>query len=354
MLLRSRAGLSLGASLSEPFPGLPGFKMRINDTVRDTVAFFGYEDPSKPGGIACIGTGFLLHYKGGGYLVTARHLTDSLGSDPFILRFNMKAGGAANLLADDVKWFNHPDPLVDISAMPAVIDGKGPMECCYVNGDTELLSPELMKHWNVGIGDTTYTVGLFSLLYGQHRNIPIVHTGSIAMMPGSERIPIRDWRDQTGKKRIDVEGYLVNSQSLGGLSGSPVFARPGILLDFSQNPKLLIKKAIIPHDMTFLLGVWQGAWNAPPDQIQGAGLGPVTVPVGTGIVVPSSKIIELLELPEVIAERTKGPAPELQAVKRPTNKPRVNPTESQDANPRHKEDFTSLLDAAAKKKPQGD
>src|SRR5437764_14482248 len=83
-----------------------------------------------------------------------------------------------------------------------------------------------VKSQRVGIGDLTYTVGLFRLLSGNKRNLPIVHSGIVSMMPSDERIPVRDWRPPHG--RIFVEGYLVETGSLEGLSGSPVFMHPTI------------------------------------------------------------------------------------------------------------------------------
>jgi hypothetical protein len=43
-----------------------------------------------------------------------------------------------------------------------------------------------------------------------------------------------DWTDPDQKRRIFVEAYLVESQSLSGLSGSPVFVRPEVSLDSSD------------------------------------------------------------------------------------------------------------------------
>jgi hypothetical protein len=78
----------------------------------------------------------------------------------------------------------------------------------------------------IGIGELTYTIGLFRLMSGAMRNLPVVHFGSIAMVP-DERIPVQDWRDRN--KTFEVEGYLVETQGLEGLSGSPVFVRQSVI-----------------------------------------------------------------------------------------------------------------------------
>ena len=112
----------------------------------------------------------------------------------------------------------------------------------------------------------------------------------------AERIPVVDWTDPDQKRRIFVEGYLVESQSLSGLSGSPVFVRPEVSLDFSDtlipdegNRLPDVKPAITGglNDVR-LLGIWQGAWDAKPDEILSARRGDeVRVPVGMGVVVPA-------------------------------------------------------------------
>jgi len=54
-----------------------------------------------------------------------------------------------------------------------------------------------------------------------------------------------------------------------------------------------------------LLGLWQGSWDAPPDQILASepGTGGGRVPIGMGVVVPCYKIVELLDSPEAKKDR---------------------------------------------------
>jgi hypothetical protein len=93
-----------------------------------------------------------------------------------------------------------------------------------------------MEHENYGAGSFTYTVGLFRLMSGEKRNLPVCHFGTIAVLPGDEKIPVKDWRDPEKKRLIFVEGYLVETHSLSGLSGSPVFVRPEYPMDISDFP----------------------------------------------------------------------------------------------------------------------
>jgi len=72
-----------------------------------------------------------------------------------------------------------------------------------------------IAHHKLGVGDEVFATGLFTEVTETTRNIPIVRTGTVAMIPG-EKIPF-------GKNLI--EAYLVELRSIGGLSGSPVFVR---------------------------------------------------------------------------------------------------------------------------------
>jgi hypothetical protein len=62
----------------------------------------------------------------------------------------------------------------------------------------------------------------------------------------------------------------------------------------------------MPRDRVRLLGVWQASWEASPDEVLAAEIGKdMTVPVGMGIVVPSHRISEILEMPKVKEHRQK-------------------------------------------------
>lgn len=344
--------------------------MRIADEMLRCVAFFGYADstPGK-GGIDCIGTGFFLAHENVVYLVTAKHLSHELGRDPFLVRLNKADGTAENLKADNVEWLNHPDQTVDVSAVPIQIKNEIAYEAISMGTHIHCFQSGEFEKSNIGIGNETCTIGLFRLLRGERRNLPICHVGHIAMLPGTERIPVVDWTDPTEQRRLLVEGYLIEAQSLDGLSGSPVFVRPEINLNFTNilvpDPRRNKMPEMPPQitataDRIRLLGLWQGAWDAPPDQVLAIQTGEdVRVPVGMGIVVPYERIIEVFDMPEAKAQRTEilagrqMPAARLDSrIKRRAN--RENGISGDDANPNHPEDFKRLVDVAARKRPQGD
>jgi hypothetical protein len=170
-----------------------------------------------------------------------------------------------------------------------------------------------MNEPDLGIGDIAYVVGLFHLLHGKKVNLPVVHTGHIALLPEDERIPVFN---RTTKKPQEVEGYLVEAHGLEGLSGAPVFARSSTAVTAKllyQGPPLLnIQKPEYPvpgrlHGMTLLLGLWLGSWDGEPSETLAheKGLKGRRVPVGMGIVVPASKIAETLNQQELVMARQK-------------------------------------------------
>ncbi len=370
---------TLGPARREPMPGCPGFYMRIDDDLRRTVLFFGFEDSSPgKGGINCVGTGFLLNYEDCGYLVTAKHLAHGLGNNPFVVRVNRKDGTSENLDADGVRWFEHPKADVDVAVTPLAISG-GPgtlYDVVYLPQDM-MATDAVISHEKLGalgVGDLTYTVGLFRLMSGERRNLPIVHFGSVAMVPGDEKIPVRDWRDKT--KTLKVEGYLVETQAMQGLSGSPVFVRPTtrfnllpvVAPNFTPDPRQAIPAnhfmAVVPVERLFLLGLWSSSWDAPPDEVLAAQAGKQNrVPVGIGVVVSAQKIEEALRHEELIEMRKHIKAiREAQAADAAATTDSALPmanlsggaseTAGVDANPNHLRDFTRLVDVAARKKPK--
>jgi hypothetical protein len=238
-------------------------------------------------------------------------VAEFLGDDPFLIRVNRYDGGSDNIRLDAVKWYYDSDPTIDIAVIPFDLPSKGKYLARYIDDKRETWWWQKARKYGVGIGDFCYTVGLFRLLAGAKRNMPIVHFGTIARtMSWEEKIPIKDWRDHERKKTVQTDAYLVESQSLAGLSGAPVFVRAAnqIVSDemVRDNPD------IHPGEMgdavamwhLHLLGVWQGAWDAPPDEVLGAELGKeVRVPVGMGVVVPADHIHGILEGAELKAMR---------------------------------------------------
>jgi hypothetical protein len=292
--------------------------LRIEDNVRQTVVFIGYPtDAPGKGGIDCIGTAFLLRHQGFPYLITARHVAEHVGGDPFLLRVNRLRGGADNLFIDNATWHYDPDPTVDVAVLPILgLLSENDHYFRFIDDEKESRWANKAWKYGVGIGDFCYTVGLFRVLSGREQNLPVVHFGTIARPifgRDEEPIPIKDWRDPTGQKTIFTKAYLIESQSLSGLSGAPVFVRASN--HHVSDDLIKSNPGVSPWEMgnavalwhIHLIGIWQGAWDAPPADVLGVERGKdIRVPVGMGVVTPIDYVHYILGNDELTAMREKA------------------------------------------------
>lgn len=269
--------------------------VRVADDIRRAVVFVGHGDGTN---FKSCGTAFLMTHKRVGFLVTASHIAHKLGNDPFSFRVNGPESGftlAFDPLSEDASifhWLTHDDPNVDVAVMPFHVDvasmGADPIWLA-----TDFHLTEDIKHAEgVGIGCACHAVGLFQLLQGKKRNLPVIHTGNIALMPSTdELIPVEDWRDP--KKTVEVEAYLVEMTNLEGLSGAPVFVRPEVHVSDITYEDGSTREAQISQARLYLMGVWQGSWTAPHDRTM------TRYPLGMGVVTPITKVVEILNSPKM-------------------------------------------------------
>jgi hypothetical protein len=198
---------------------------------------------------------------------------------------------------DATRWHFHADAAVDLAVLPFEVPDWASaryFETRYA------LTPLKAVEKDIGAGDMVYIVGVFYLLHGTKKNRPYVYPGHIAVFEDDEPIPIRG----TDGRMEYTTGHLVAAQTLPGASGSPVFVRRTIRLDVADHndPSTLVKAWV--HGTVWLLGMWQGAWHGRPLESLGLDVrAGITVPVGTGIVVPAKQILELLNAPELRRER---------------------------------------------------
>jgi hypothetical protein len=156
-----------------------------------------------------------------------------------------------------------------------------------------LLPPDRIAKFEIGIGDETFAVGLFTRFHGDSQLSPIVRTGNIAMIP-KDKVPL------AGFGEADV--YLVEGRSIGGLSGSPVFCRNTVNMP-GVTPEKEMRK-IGGVGSTHFLGLMHGHWDLPvtyttPNREE-------AVNMGISIVIPASKILEVLNGPELAEVREKA------------------------------------------------
>lgn len=142
-------------------------------------------------------------------------------------------------------------------------------------------SEDIISKEAIGIGDEVFLTGLFVNHHGKKRNIPIVRVGNIAAMPEE---PV------TTRLFGEIEAYLIEARSIGGLSGSPVFVYlPGMRV---------IGNTVEMKGRTFYwLGLMHGHWDLPvlkEDIVVEDNVSKEAVNMGIGIVVPASKILEII------------------------------------------------------------
>lgn len=157
------------------------------------------------------------------YLVTAKHVLTSKDGGYFpsiYIRLNTHAGDAEviefPLDSHKINIFTHHQNDVDIAVIPC-LPSQERYDFKFIPQEM-LVTREKFREANIREGDEVFFTGLFVSHIGQKRNYPIVRFGRVALL--SEE-PI-DWQG----KLLDL--YLVESQSFGGNSGSPVFFYLGV------------------------------------------------------------------------------------------------------------------------------
>jgi hypothetical protein len=271
--------------------------MRLPDEVQKCVVFFGLKLPDKK--IRYGGTGFFVgipsDVPGATFvvLVTAAHVAQKLEHGEFYIRANKKDGTAVEYRVEggiDAIWHFHPtDKSVDAAMAiwaPPLNDGVDYL-CIPSN---MFLNPKKIEQKGIGTGDEIYITGLFRLLYGKRRNLPIVRSGNFAMLP-IDRVPVRDWQTP------DVVAYLVESRSIGGASGSPVFVQRSIKVRSAERSG----RQPIAAGAVFWLGLVLGHWDER--RVTAADdWGDRSIEVGLSVVVPCHQILEILEGNDIKAE----------------------------------------------------
>lgn len=297
MFVDRRMGGASRYYLSRP----KGADVRLPDEVRKCVVFIGY--PGLGGGMVVTGTGFLVVANGPqvglrqtafSYLVTARHVVLKLPPGAgFGLRVR-KPNGDMEVLwsAADARWWFHPtEPeQTDVAVTHLPLDLSG-LDVKFV-AVPSILTDDLIAKTDIGTGDEVYVTGLFSRLQDE----PIVRTGNIASVP---RKPIPGWKiADTGP--YDAEGYLLETRSLGGLSGSPVFVRRtlGMHGKFSRPGEPPEDLVMVGGGPFYLLGLMHGHWKIDPakhdrvetETTQEEG----SIALGLSLAVPAKKILDIL------------------------------------------------------------
>jgi len=233
--------------------------MLIPDDVRKCVAFIGLKLAN--GTFRLAGSVFFLGKDKPGdsnanpvYAITAKHVIDGIrgtGVEYIWLRLNLKDGGADWFSTKIADWLFHPtDHSIDVAILKTTVDIAFdhlvfPYSLC--------ITDEKMKENEVSLGDEVFITGMFRHHHGTKRNIPIVRVGNIACMT-EEKIVTKSFGE--------MEAYLVEARSIGGLSGSPVFLNLGIARIINQQIKFASGSPIY-----YLFGLVHGHYDVEAREI---------------------------------------------------------------------------------------
>ena len=263
---------------------------RIDEAILDCVIYLYPSVADANAGEKAGGSGFLVgipskvnpraHYL---YAVTNSHVIK--GKSP-VVRLNTKEGEHEALPLTSDNWIHHPDG--DDVAISSIGLSVERYKFKYI--PTELfLTPDLIDEYCIGIGDDTFMVGRLMNHEGKQRNLPTARFGHIAMLP-LEKI----YNEAQG---IMQESFLIESRSISGYSGSPVFVH--LFCGFAPRPKQS-KRTKIGEWWVRLLGI---NWGHFPIKEKVAEEWVEEYNTGMEVVVPAWKLMELLNVKQITGAR---------------------------------------------------
>jgi hypothetical protein len=127
------------------------------------------------------------------------------------MRLTKKNGGIDTIVTERRDWIPHPDGL-DVEVYPLEL---GEMFKWKSIGTDMFISREIISAYRIGIGDEAFLIGRLVTHAGKQKNAPVARFGNISLMADPNELIRCEGYDQ--------EGFLVDCRSLSGFSGSPVF-----------------------------------------------------------------------------------------------------------------------------------
>lgn len=278
--------------------------MTIPPEIKKCVVFLLCNDKN---GMRLMGTAFFVcvdleefKERNVAYLVTAKHVITAIKKistdvdKKIFIKINLSKENKTQLLRSTAEqWIYHEDPSVDVAVL-SWTPPEGVFDYLAIPIDMRL-TDEIIESKKVGLGDEVFLTGLFHKFCGKSRNIPIIRVGNIAMMP-DEKIFV-------GDDLGEIDAYLIEARSIGGLSGSPVFVYLGNMRPDKEGNIQMGGD----YNLFYWLGLMHGHWEIDENQIDVVVGDKEKEALNTGIavVIPNSKILEVLNCDKIIEERTK-------------------------------------------------
>jgi hypothetical protein len=363
--------------------GMPRLRKRFPEAV-----FFLHGKNPKTGklGPPC-GTGVFVNFIDdtgllcGCYAVTAAHVAK--GGYP-IIRLNTKDGKSRPLELDaDVDWVS---AAWDDIAVADVTERFSELDKVSAIPSIDLLKQVWIEHYDIGVGEDGFMLGLFTSQAGENRNMIAARFGNVSLLAAEDE-PIRHKAE--GFQSFTTPCHVFDLHSRPGFSGSPVFvyrtpdadirdldsvqAKSVYVTDRGTGHRNTRSMYIVPDDdgqNSFLrmLGIHVGQFH---EKLRLKKVTPTSVevddtalqsgdavrfPGSMTIVVPAWQVLKLIEENETLrnlrhARWSQAEAQEDAKEGVAVAESAEDSTEPGDANPNHKEDFMRLLGAAATTKP---
>ncbi len=191
--------------------------MQIDDIILKCTAFVGV--PTEQG-FHAEGTAFFVSVTQRDldfyYVVTCRHVIKNFRETAIWIRVNRKDKPPLVIESAKSEWVGHPESSVDISVWPFDLrrfDADDELDIGFIPRETDPHIRRISEHYGFSLGVSVFIVGAFTARIGERSNIPIVRFGNIAAMPSEPIPPYSRWKP----------AFLIETRSLGGTSGSPVF-----------------------------------------------------------------------------------------------------------------------------------
>jgi len=224
------------------------------------------------------------------YLVTAAHVIEHVRSDArdnkVRVRVNLRNGGQEWRDTFIGSWKVYPNPAFDLAVLKIGIDESTDH---VAFPQAWFVTEKSMEDDGraIELGDELFFAGLFYPHKGEKKNIPIVRVGNVAAL-----------RDEPVLNRDGhlMDAYLVESRSIAGLSGSPVFMDVQLAKRVHEGSRPWITGS---NPSKFrLVGVMHGHFDwqdVEPDVVADDGKKKLGVNMGIAIVIPAEKIAQVLD-----------------------------------------------------------
>lgn len=211
------------------------------------------------------------------------------------LRVNAKQGGFHIVEVATDSWVkpDQAEEIVDVCfcAWPFPW-GESDFDIRYFSADIAA-TKDVMTAQGLGVGNEVAFPGLFVNHHGQNRNEPIVRFGHISAMPS----------EPVSTQHGEIQAYLIEARSVGGLSGSPVFLDPGLFRHSEETQTREWRATGDPGG--YLLGVMHGHWDAPKEAAEVDaeeapegdyfGISKEYINMGIAVVTPIDKLLNVID-----------------------------------------------------------